>query len=104
MNAISEHHAATFVTMYANPTCPACQKVEGTEPAMFAFPPTGADDPHTLVILFATCEPCDTRARRYTPADLKVATKRLSRYFDAWLLEEKVPELISRHSGKRAQA
>jgi hypothetical protein len=90
--------------MYAKPLCPVCREAEGTEPALFAFPPNGDDDPHTLVIMFMSCEPCDTRSRQAKPAKLKEITKKLSRYFDGWLINEKVPELVARSSGKRAQA
>ncbi len=104
MSGVYGTRGATVVTMYASPQCPLCQGTAGTEPALFAFPPTGDDDPHTLVIMFMSCEPCDTKARRADAAELKAISKRLSRYFDNWLLTEKVPRLIAQSNGARAQA
>jgi hypothetical protein len=90
--------------LYASPQCPLCQATDGTEPAVFTFPPTGADDPHTLVVLFMGCAPCDAKARRADAAELKTISKRLSRYFDRWLVNEKVPELLAQSTGKVATA
>ncbi len=104
MTATATSRGATVVTMYASPQCPLCQATDGTEPAFFAFTPTGADDPHTLVIMFMSCEPCDTKARRADAAELKTISQRLSRYFDNWLITEKVPRLIAQSNGKRVTA
>jgi hypothetical protein len=104
MSATTTPRGATVVTMYASPQCPLCQATDGTEPAVFTFPPTGADDPHTLVVLFMGCAPCDTKSRQADAAELTAITKKLSRYFDNWLLTEKVPRLIAQSNGSRAQA
>jgi hypothetical protein len=104
MNAMAAPRGATVVTMYASPQCPLCQGTDGTEPALFSFPPTGADDPHTLVVLFMSCEPCDAKSRQADAAELTTISKRLSRYFDRWLITEKVPRLIAQSNGKRARA
>jgi hypothetical protein len=61
-------------------------------------------DPHTLVILFMSCEPCDAKSRQADAAELTTITKRLSGHFDRWLVTEKVPELLAQSTGARAQA
>ncbi len=104
MSATATPRGATVVTMYASPQCPLCQATDGTEPALFTFPPRGDGDPHTLVIMFFSCELCDAKARRADAAELKTISKRLSRYFDRWLVNEKVPELLAQSNGSRAQA
>ncbi len=101
---VSGYHGATVAMLYDCPQCPVCQTVEGTEPALFAFPPTGADDPHALMIMFFSCEPCDAKARRADAAELKAISKRLSRHFDQWLITEQAPQLIAQSNGKRARA
>jgi hypothetical protein len=104
MTATATPRSATIVTMYASPQCPLCQATAGTEPALFAFPPRGVDDPHTLVIMFMSCELCDTKSRQADAAELTTITKKLSRYFDNWLVNEKVPRLLAQSNGSRAQA
>ncbi len=104
MSATATPRGATVVTMYASPQCPVCQGPDGTEPAFFTFPPTGADDPHALVIAFFSCEPCDAKSRRADAAELTAITKRLSSHFDRWLVNEKVPELLAQSNGKVATA
>ncbi len=104
MTATATPRGATVVMMYASPQCPVCQATDGTEPAVFTFPPTGADDPHALMIMFFSCEPCDAKSRQADAAELKAISKRLSRYFDNWLITEKVPRLIAQSNGKRATA
>ncbi len=104
MNATATSRSATIVTMHASPQCPVCQATDGTEPAVFSFAPTGADDPHTLAIMFMSCAPCGAKARRADAAELTATTKRLYRYFDNWLITEKVPRLIAQSTGKRATA
>jgi hypothetical protein len=104
MTAMATPRGATVVTIYASPQCPLCQATDGTEPAFFAFPPTGADDPHALVIMFMSCELCDAKSRQADAAELKTISKRLSRYFDNWLITEKVPRLLAQSNGKRATA
>jgi hypothetical protein len=104
MSGAATSRGATVVTMYASPECPLCQATDGTEPAFFAFTPTGADDPHTLVIMFMSCEPCDAKSRQADAAELTTITKRLYHHFDRWLVTEKVPRLIAQSTGKRATA
>ncbi len=104
MTATATPRGATVVTMYASPQCPVCQATDGTEPAVFSFAPSGADDPHTLVIMFMSCELCDTKSRQADDAELKTISQRLSRYFDNWLITEKVPRLIAQSTGKVATA
>jgi hypothetical protein len=104
MTAMATPRGATIVTMYASPQCPLCQGTDGTEPAVFSFAPTGDGDPHTLVIMFMSCELCDAKARRADAAELTTITKRLSGHFDRWLVTEKVPELLAQSNGKVAQA
>jgi hypothetical protein len=104
MTATAERKPATLAMMYDRPQCPVCREAEGTEPGLFALPATGADDPHALVIMFFSCEPCDTKSRRADDAELKTITQRLSRYFDGWLIDEQVPRLIAQSNGKVAAA
>ncbi len=101
---VSGYHGATVAMLYDCPQCPLCQGPDGTEPAFFTFPPMGDGDPHTLVIMFFSCEPCDAKARRAGAAELKTISQRLSRYFDRWLVNEKVPELLAQSTGKVATA
>jgi hypothetical protein len=104
MTATAASRSATIVTMHASPQCPLCQATDGTEPALFTFPPRGDGDPHTLVIMFFSCKPCDTKARRAGAAELTAISKRLSRHFDRWLVNEKVPQLLAQSNGARARA